>query len=76
MSMWMYTFIHSIIMVRFGEKEIAKGKFYAAKRPIKICDADVYNIVISNLCKTKTNSRYLIRYLDNAVRPLVLIMPK
>ena len=23
-------------MVRFGEKEIAKEKFYAAKRPIKI----------------------------------------
>ena len=41
--MGLYIFIHSIIMVRFGEKEIAKGKFYAAKRPIKICDADVDN---------------------------------
>ena len=56
-------------MVRFGEKEIAKGKFYAAKRPIKICDVDVDNKVISNLVKTKTNSKYLIGYLDNAVRP-------
>ena len=74
--MWMYIFIHSIIMVRFGEKEIAKGKFYAAKRPIKICDVDVDNKVISNLVKTKTNSKYLIGYLDNAVRPWVLIMPK
>ena len=74
--MWMYIFIHSIIMVRFGEKEIEKGKFYAAKRPIKICDVDVDNKVISNLVKTKTNSKYLIGYLDNAVRPLVLIMPK
>ena len=63
-------------MVRFGEKEIAKEKFYAAKRPIKIWDVNVDNIVISKLVKTKTNSKYLIGYLDKAIRPLVLIMPK
>ena len=33
-------------------------------------------IVISKLLKTKTNSKYLIGYLDKAIRPLVLIMPK
>ena len=33
-------------------------------------------IVISKLVKTKTNSKYLIGYLDKAIRPLVLIMPK
>ena len=47
-------------MVRFGEKEIAKEKFYAANRPINICDVYVDNIVISKLLKTKTNSKYLI----------------
>ena len=31
---------------------------------------------ISKLVKTKTNSKYLIGYLDKAIRPLVLIMPK
>ena len=63
-------------MVRFGEKEIAKEKFYAAKKPIKIWDVNVDNIVISKLVKTKTNSKYLIGYLDKDIRPLVLIMSK
>ena len=63
-------------MVRFEDKEIAKEKFYAAKRPIKIWDVNVDNIVISKLVKTKTNSKYLIGYLDKAIRSLVLIMPE
>ena len=46
------------------------------KRPIKIWDVNVDNIVISKLVKTKTNSKYLIGYLDKAIRPLVLIIPK
>ena len=62
--------------MRFGDREIGKEKFYAAKRPIKICDVNVDNIVISKLVKTKTNSKYLIGYLDKTIRPLVLIMPK
>ena len=37
---------------------------------------NVGNIVISKLVKTKSNSKYLIGYLDKAIRPLVLIMPK
>ena len=43
---------------------------------IKIWDVNVDNIVISKLVKTKTNSKLLIGYLDKAIRPLVLIMPK
>ena len=34
------------------------------------------NIVISKFVKTKTNSKYLIGYLDKAIRPLFLIIPK
>ena len=34
------------------------------------------NMVFSKLVKTKTNSKYLIEYLDKDIRPLVLIMPK
>ena len=41
-----------------------------------ISDADVDNIVISKLVKTKTNTSYLIGYLDKTIRPLVLVMPK
>ena len=42
-------------MLRFGEREIAKEKFYAAKKPIKICYVNVDNIIISKLVQTKTN---------------------
>ena len=64
-------------MGRFGEKEIAKEKFYAAKKPIKIWDVNFGNAVISKLVKTKTNSKYLIGIkFDKALRPLVLIMPE
>ena len=63
-------------MLRFGEREIAKEEFYAAKKPMKIWDVNVDNIVISKLVETKTNSKYLIGYLDKAMRPLVLITPK
>ena len=41
--------------------------FYTAKIPIKTCDVNDNNIVISKLVKTKTNSRYLERYLDKAI---------
>ena len=43
---------------------------------MNIWDVNVDNIVISKLLKTKTNSKYLIWYLDKAVRPLVFILPK
>ena len=51
------------ILLRFGEKKIAK----------KSWDVNV----ISKLIKTKTNSMYLIRVkFDEAIRPLVLTMTK
>ena len=62
--------------MKLVKTEIAKEKLYAAKRPIKICDVIVDNIVISKLVKTKTNSKYLIGYLDKNIRSLVLIIPK
>ena len=62
--------------MRFGEKKIAKEKFHVAKRPIKICDLNVDNAVISNVVKIKSNYKYLIGYLNKAIRPLILIMPK
>ena len=43
---------------------------------MKIWDVNVDNMVISRLFKTKTNSKYLIGYLDKAIIPLVLIMPE
>ena len=44
-------------MLRFEEPEIAKLKFYAAKKPIRIWDVNIDNTVISKLVKTTTNSK-------------------
>ena len=48
-----------------------KKNFVVEKRNIK-----VDNIVISNLIETNNNSQYLIQYLDEFIRPLVVILPK
>ena len=69
-------FVHSIIILKFGEKKIAKEKFYVAKKPIKIWDADVDNMLTLKLIKIKTKSNYLIGYLDKDIRALALIMLK
>ena len=51
----------------FGEKKATKEKLYAAKEPIEIWNVHVDNIVILKLIETKTNSKYLIGYLDKAI---------
>ena len=63
-------------MLKFGETKVTKEKFYAAKKARKIWYVNIGTIVISVAVKTKTIYKYLIEYLDKAVRPLVLITPK
>ena len=64
-------------MLSFGEREITKEKFYAAKTLVKPWDVNVENIVISKLIETKTNSKYLVGVkFDRDIRPLALKMPK
>ena len=43
---------------------------------LQIWDVNVDNIAISKLTETKTYSKYLTGYLDNVIKPLVLIIPK
>ena len=43
----------SLIMLKFGKTKIVKEEFYGAKKPIKILDVDVDNIVISKLIEMK-----------------------
>ena len=62
-------------MVKPGKTETGKEKFYAAKKPKKNWDVNVDNTVISKLAKTKSDSKYLIGYLDKDIRSLVLIIP-
>ena len=69
-------FVCSMLMVKVGKTEVAKETFYAAKKPIKSWDDNFDNIVISKLVQTKINSNYLIGYVNKAIRPLVLIIPK
>ena len=58
------------------ETKVAQEEFYGARKAIQIWDADVDSIVISKLIETKNISKYLIWYLDQVKRPLVLILPK
>ena len=43
------------------------------QKAYKNWNVNVDNTVISKLVETKTDSKYLIRYLDKDIRPLVLI---
>ena len=67
-------FFDSIIMLRFGKTKVAKEEFYGTKKPLEIWDVNVDNTVISKLIETKNNLKYLIRYLVEVIRPLVLIL--
>ena len=60
-------------MLRFDKIKVAKEEFYVAKKLINAWDVNVDNIVISKLAETK---KYFIGYLDDLIRPLVLILPK
>ena len=63
-------------MLRFYKIKVAKEQFYGAKNPLKIWDINVDNIGISKLVGIKNNSKYIMGYLDNVIRPLVVILPK
>ena len=46
------------------------------KKTISIWDGNVDNTVISKLTEAKINSKYLIRYWDKLIGPLVWILTK
>ena len=63
-------------MFRFGETKVVKNNFMVHKRPIIIWAVNDENIIISNLIEMNNNSKYLIGYLDEVIKLLVLISPK
>ena len=63
-------------MLGFVETKVEQEQFYAAKLSVNIWDVNIDNIAMSILIKTKSNSKYLTGYLDELIRPLVLILPK
>ena len=69
-------FIDSKIMLRFGETKVAKVRIFSAKKPISISDVITDNIVSQSQLKQKNNCKYLIRYLEQVVTPLVFTLPE
>ena len=63
----------SMIMSILGQTKVAKEEFYGGKEHINIWDVNYDNILISNLTETRNNSKYLIGYLNEVIRPLVLM---
>ena len=63
-----------MIMLRFGKTKLTKEKFYDVKNPLTTWDVDINNIVILKV--VKTNSRHLVGYLDNVIRPSLLMLRK
>ena len=57
-------------------QNVANGEFYDAKKPIKVCAVNVDTIVISKLVEIKSNSKFMIGYLDEVITALVLMLPK
>ena len=68
-------FFDSIIMFRFGNTKVTKKELDGENKPIKDWDVDVDKIRVSDLFK-QNNSKYLMKYLDNVIRLLFLIIPK
>ena len=56
------------------ERQKQQKKVLWCKNPIKIWDVNADNIVVSKLIETKNNSKYLIGYLGEVIRPQVLIL--
>ena len=69
-------FFDSIIILRFDKAKVVKEEFQCVKNPIKIWDVDVDNMVISTLIETKIEFKYFSGYLDEVIRPLVLVLTK
>ena len=67
------------IFLQYSSVKIWQGK--SSQKGILSCgktilDVDADNIVISKLIEIKNNYKYLIEYLNEVMRPLVLILPK
>ena len=65
-----------ITLLRFAKTKISKDEFYGGKKSIKTLDFHVKTIFISKLIEIENNHKYMTGYLDEVIRPLVLISPK
>ena len=63
-------------MLRFDKIRGAKEEFYGEQIPIKIWHVDIDNKASSKLVETNNDSNYLIGYLDEVIRALILVLLK
>ena len=63
-------------MLRFGKTKLIKEPFDGAKELIDIWNVNVVNKTISESFKKKPNSKYLIGYLEKAIRSEMSIYVK
>ena len=63
-------------MLAFEKTKVAKERLNGAKQSIKYWYVDIDNIVISKLIEIKNYSKHLIGYLNDVIRPSVMILPK
>ena len=65
-------------MIKFGNKEVDKKKFYSSKEAIFLDSIDLSKIVVSNKWKINdTTYKYFCGYLNNdVIQPLCVILPQ
>lgn len=75
-EIWKIKIYESIRMIKLSEIEVKKEEFYGAKKHKEIWDVDVINIIVSDLFQVKKGIKCLIRYSDNVIKTLILIIPE
>ena len=64
-------------IIKLGDTEIEKQKFYQHKRPISIQNIDINNIVVpSKVSFGKRSFKYFIGHTDAKIRPFCIFIPK
>ena len=65
-------------MIDFGDKKINKKDFYNKKKQFNIKDIDINKILISEpeSYGKKNIKKYIIRYSDDVIRPLHILLPE
>ena len=66
-------------VLRFGNIEIEKCKFYPHKSPILLGDVDIEKVLVSNkISFSEKNFKFFMSYFynDHKVKPLNVILPK
>ena len=68
--------LDSIIMFRFDKTKVEKTEFNIAKQKKKQQQQKCGMLMLIKLIETKCSFKYMIDYLDDVIRPLVLVLPK